>query len=858
MISILATQTKRASSVAHRFPTRLRLRISQGPQSGTEWTVSRLSSFLIGSDPSCQGILTDPEAPRFAFQVMRGRKGLLVRSLTPAARRNDQVNFTPAQLRPGDRLSVAGTVLEVLRDVSRRPPSGASPSQSVEGVRPPEGRITAALHLIEHIATWEHRCDELERELDAARATLAQSRADQGRVEQQYQEAFRELLQLRDEQSAWVQAQQELQRHLQFAQETTVVQHLRQEQQEAEAAEQNRRLAAVQARVEELQSEATRALEGWMHERQMLVTMAEEKVAAVQEMQRKLQEAETERSARVEEAQRLQNAVNMLNGQILAAQTSWDQERAKTTADRNRLQHDYEALLVSSRSHQAELQSLQQQLQHALTERDAQAREVTRLKSVIQNLEKQFHAARAGWEQERAQLTTTCESANAELVSLRSSTAELEGATTRIQQLENQLQAAKWDLNERTASVEQLQQQIQQLEAARESAQQSWACERDELLTKTPDVLPTTEDLSHLRDQLQTAEAEAEFWKERAEEVNELLVREQARNTTTDAWHEKWSDSEPKNDPPPLGLATQDALDVLQEVRHTLSELRHSHVSDEFGSAEERLEERDQEGHGETERGEEEFVTTEAYHEVEASTGAEVEFSTVDRLTESLEPGGVPGEHEDESIELYMNRLLERIRGEQRSPRPHTVRPHDTTMVNPATVTETSTTPTSPASPTLPPPDAMVESQPASPARRAKPELVTDLAKMREIANTSARTAIRTSHHRNRIQDLLGRLTMAFGVLAMTSGVAYVVRSKPMLVGLVCSAGIWFCLWLCWPGLRQSVIGRTVEGSTGKEPNSQVVPEECELVSVETECDLPASSLGDLANDSSLPEPLNS
>jgi hypothetical protein len=283
------------------------------------------------------------------------------------------------------------------------------------------------------------------------------------------------------------------------------------------------------------------------------------------------------------------------------------------------------------------------------------------------------------------------------------------------------------------------------------------------------------------------------FWKEQAEELNLRLTCERTRPQPADAWDPAWREAEPKNDPPLVNPPASEQQDALEQIRKTREELVRSAKRVDEPPHEELVA-----GEGGT-----------------AQVGADV--ASVDpRGASPLAGSDAATPHssdgEDDSIELYMSRLLERIRGEQPAPRapavspsqPPTPAPAPAALAGPAPRADSQALaaelPRLAAPPASPIGIPLATHSPATP--RKPPEQTTDLAAMRELANTSTRAAIQTSHVRNRTQDLTARLMMVASVLLATLGIAFAVRSKPMLVGLVSAAGIWFCLWLNWPGLR--------------------------------------------------------
>lgn len=159
-------------------------------------------------------------------------------------------------------------------------------------------------------------------------------------------------------------------------------------------------------------------------------------------------------------------------------------------------------------------------------------------------------------------------------------------------------------------------------------------------------------------------------------------------------------------------------------------------------------------------------------------------------------------EEDEDSIEAYMNRLLRRVQGQSETetvgsnPVSQTVEPTvnrasvASTRVTATPTAETMAEPVSPNQTTQSSPNALADS-PYVPRSQA-PERSSNLAAMRELANSSARTAIATSARKKMSNDVLFKYAL-FGMGLLAGGA--------VLVGTRFEVGPWMLIALCCIGL---------------------------------------------------------
>lgn len=164
-------------------------------------------------------------------------------------------------------------------------------------------------------------------------------------------------------------------------------------------------------------------------------------------------------------------------------------------------------------------------------------------------------------------------------------------------------------------------------------------------------------------------------------------------------------------------------------------------------------------------------------------------------------------EHEDESIDDYMSRLMQRVRsvtGEPTGSTPPAPRPRETPPSSPRK-----------ASPPTAKPAASEEPEPAAWSPRTAPETLENLSLLRELANTSAHTAIQ-QHARRRMRSalrtklLLAIISLAIGSLLIGIWSLTETGAPAYYGGLVC-----LLVALLW-GIQYAVLtGRMIVNKSG-------------------------------------------
>lgn len=179
------------------------------------------------------------------------------------------------------------------------------------------------------------------------------------------------------------------------------------------------------------------------------------------------------------------------------------------------------------------------------------------------------------------------------------------------------------------------------------------------------------------------------------------------------------------------------------------------------------------------------------------------------------------GDEDEASIEEYMNRLLQRMQGREEPP---------PTPVGAAATPAPKTVPTKSMTETVPlkPRVKTVELSETSEYTPRAPERTSDIAAMRELANSTARSAIAASHKRSAIGAASTKIAVC-GVAAAT-GVTLLIWSGITLSITTLLAGICFAATVVWGFDALSTYRNAIRASqrpkqSPKGQNEPLVPE---------------------------------
>ncbi len=159
-----------------------------------------------------------------------------------------------------------------------------------------------------------------------------------------------------------------------------------------------------------------------------------------------------------------------------------------------------------------------------------------------------------------------------------------------------------------------------------------------------------------------------------------------------------------------------------------------------------------------------------ARHVEESPSRAEPDDIAPHPSTDALAPVSTTPGHsgsDEESIESYMERLMQRVRGDE-GPNKAVAAPQPAMAAAPSPAVESSSQPAAAA------PDQPTAAEPGEfTPRRAAPEVIADMSAMRDIANTAARSAIDHHVRKHTGQQAAGRLVGACLTVALSVGLGF-------------------------------------------------------------------------------------
>ena len=348
----------------------------------------------------------------------------------------------------------------------------------------------------------------------------------------------------------------------------------------------------------------------------------------------------------------------------------------------------------------------------------------------------------------------------------------------------------------------------QQKELAKQAAELN--AERNRVAAAQAELAAAREELEAMRSQL-TGEREkkeshnapgepafsARLLAEHSQRVEEgTEARDMFESSSTSSGGKEGDSSETEDAALKSRPQQSDNLEVLERLRNMMNDLEDSAASD--ADLEERLTK--EEEHGQESQKEELFTSEEAFREKSVGQPAQVQH----------------GQDDEESLEDYMARLMERVRGS--SPRTAVIEPEPLSLyddVTPESDQQMAEDDDEPEEP--PPPRNPHQDTP----RRTAPERRSDLVAMRELANLSAQSAI-DSHMVERWKTAaLGKAMVSVFALAVAAGLFVLspfAGTAPFygaMIGLVVAV-----FWILQAGMLLGHV-RNVRGVRDDRPGSQ-------------------------------------
>lgn len=462
------------------------------------------------------------------------------------------------------------------------------------------------------------------------------------------------------------------------------------------------------------------------------------------------------------EAQEASNRLAQAEAQAHAELADREQQIQQLTARLQTRERELTAQIEQLRADLAELESQRQQWRCQQTQQSTEAaeteeqsrRRIAELEARQQCLQTECETLRqkqAEWELATAESYTSHQEQAQELAHQQATlAAETEALTEARRRWEAEQTEAQQRAARQAAELATQETQLQAAVAAFEQQQRQWEQEQEQLRRQQEQG---EAELAEHRQALDAQGEELQTQRQALEQERQRWEREQAEwRQNCEASHE--TPAEPAEAESGSSPVSQNSLEVLHRLGMVPP------ADDEP----------------------EEVVSQEPLPKLSSSERA--------IAPRALPAGAKHGEHEDESVDAYMARLLQRVRGEAPSPPPE------------------------PESPPVPaeepaPAPVLARIKPATPVslapRAVAPEKTVDLAAMRQLANYSAQVAL--GQHAQGQMARERRLKLAVvGVSLLTGGLllsAWWFRSAPMVT--LHAANVSFLIALIW-GVQYAIL----------------------------------------------------
>jgi hypothetical protein len=812
------TAAPKSSAVS---PPALTLRVCGTPQDGR---LVRLSGVKcsIGSDSQCTLRLRAAGVAPMHCLVIRGPERTIVRRWADETRLNGQP-FTTALLGIGDRLAIGSVEFEVVDGISSPPdeqPDDQPDEQPNEKPLAEAAPTTSAAPSSDESPSAQHAAIAGDR-----RAAAGHGRARARRLLTRLREVRQD-----NELNAMRLARLEAE-HEKLRQQATAVENgkrsidekqmLEVEQQRAALEEQRRELDEARARIEEerneLHEERSAFSQAWSDFEQERGALASQRLL----LQQELRTFEEHKHALTLERIDWQTDTSRAEADLANRRDELDRRTAALEKQRLELETTRQRLEASQSDLQARQEDLAR-LEKELAERKRQSEEDRlALESDRSNLERNqiaFEQARDSLTRERQALEESgraVERGRGELeqqrLEIEQTRQELERNRLAIEQTQGELERNRAELEKTRGELERNRQELEQLGAAAEKARGEVTADRDALAKERAQLEAERKNL--LNEQAALADERQRLEARRSEgQSNEDLLTgrltEQARQLTDATERLNRLTEELKQQQELLEAARLELDDeraqweaerarLIRDHEEHLAELRSEQARNrEVSPDQEPREGAATDGEGDvyarlrsmalwkTGQSAEEAGTTAVEieadiaggdNEAESPQSLSIELHQVREdlpaVTPQIASDPVPvaphASEEEESIDNYMAQLLKRVRGVGAGYQAPSAQPQA-----PAATAATDT-PEPPAPSPSAEQAASVEEVPSKLARRSTaPELSSDLAAMRELANLSARAAIDKHAYRNWGRAAFGKLTIA--MLAAATGAATV------------------------------------------------------------------------------------
>jgi hypothetical protein len=682
--------------------------------------------------------------------ILRGERGAVVRRFSADTRLNGR-SFRDVPLAPGDRLSLGPIELEVVATTTaqtedHRPLVDFTDASAPEtehwrkaaenqrrAARLTRRRAKSLLSELRDVRRQRERlaaeCREVAGQARQNAASLEgfriQQHADRARFASQEETLQQAIENLRTE-------NQQLQDAVELASQTQA--------QENDARHDGQELAQLEAELQQRQEELQSQADELEQSRQEFTQLQQELATAEELLTRQQEDLHAKASELDERAQKLEAEAQSLSEARAAADENVLVEQAQFAQQAAELEQAQAALaqqraeLEDSRETLAKQDDSGVQSQHAIQERqtelDQQAARLDQRASQLAERESELQQAQEELDRERADWTNAHQEAQSQLYS------ERDALEQQRVELDRQLGEAA-EAAEAHAALNEQRREVEHQEKA-------WREERDRLQVELVNASEQLEALLSERSDWAAAQTQLKEEQQQAasriDELQDELTQQQAECEALRSAREPSSESRvdsPNSDTPldespsfeqPTSEAPADSSDLLARLREEALQ------NDEIWP-----------------------------HDDNASRAKSDTLDVAIRDSGAASPVSVDVASEDEeSIEDYMTKLMQRVSGHHESRANATAKSAKAEPAKPAPVAPQP-------SPAVAPPSRPEPSEPFQMAapRKTPVELTSNLAAMRELANSSARSAIDTSVQQRWSQAALGKISVA--ILALVS-----------------------------------------------------------------------------------------
>lgn len=753
----------------------------------------------IGSAAGCTLRLKASGVRDVHCLVLRGPGGLVVRSWSPDTRLNGQT-VTDAPLHIGDRLAVGPIELEVLNPASLDQLVENSPLGAIDNGRLTrlEQKAREAARARDELAGRLAQRDEHVAQLEERLATTQQL-IDQLQVESQAHSGpktapdaatLAEIESLK--QQAETLAQQfEVARHS-FAAERDTWQRERQHLQQQVEEAQNQ-IQLLTHGIEQARADITQKQTAWDHQHAHLIAdleRARQQNATHVEQQREAREAEVAITHWRERAEELAQQIEELQNTHQDAASEHLKLRAELEAGARELDAETERLFEREEALAAQLQEFEAEYERASIELETRQQQLEALRI---DLETRQAALEAHTPVETSS-DDALEAQSEEITSLQQQLVNLQAIS---EQQASELEQCRAELDARAQQLEALQIDLEARQAALEAHAPVETSPDETLEAQAAEIAALQQQLADLQANYQQQASE---WEQRCAELDERAsaLDRQAEELRLEAerlaaeerelqcQREAASELSTHDDQPPEQDAAETADYVPQSAADIIARLNASGL----------------------------WKDDEVAIDEPPAEPAMPEPVWKSLVTEEPRPALVAAHDEEDSIEAYMQRLLKRVSGENES-RPHSSPAKPSLPIVSPVVRETpAEKPTIAAEPHVEPFDPSTYVP-----RSMAPEASSKLAAMRELANSSARSAIHTSTKRRHAKHLSGKLGMSIFAVAAAISLGWLALQTHSTLSYyaaigACVAGLLWGLHAGYLWLRKSrhvVEERTIE-----------------------------------------------